>query len=319
MIVYKKGNVTKKTKDCTALIMRWRPIDGCLIEEQDGSFVLPTHHSEHGNCFYHSFKRATIRNVVLLLLLMLMTPVIFVVEPELQHIEVIVFFALLFAYAVIDMWLSVKSYEGCKQKAEFLFNLQTVFKKNAALFISVFASMASLQWYLSLKLGGFDALIVNYGNYYPEVDSHSYWRFLLGPLWHGDMQHGAVNATLTIIFASMIPANKHSITVALFSCGAVGSHIVVFLAQQIYPNDFDALLGASGGAYALVSYAFCCFCHKRHFNTAISLILLMVLSELSVSLLSNDASHTAHISGALIGAVIFLFKCRASPDPSVPL
>lgn len=208
MNIMRHGTTPKVLENLEPFIKNWRPIDGWLIQDENDNFVLPTHHSTLGRKFYKSYKNSVKRSLTFLLLAVLLICVVFIFKPMTQTIEHIALFGMLLIFVTIDMGLSIKSLDNCKQKVEFLFDLQKSFKIVFLIFAPFFFLILLSQLYLSELLGGFEPLVISYGNYYPEIDIGSLWRFVLGPLLHGDINHWLINAVLTILFATMVPITK---------------------------------------------------------------------------------------------------------------
>ncbi|MDP2562167.1 rhomboid family intramembrane serine protease [Psychrobium sp. 1_MG-2023] len=307
----KRYNTTpQKLESVELFIKEWRPIEGWLIQDDNGSFVLPTHHSTLGNSFFKSYKNSVKKSFILLLFTMLLVSFVFLFRDITQPTAHITLFVMLLSIALMDMGLSTKSIDNCKQKVEFLFELKKSFPSVLLTFAPFLIFIILTQFYLSRLLGDFETLVISFGNYYPEIGISSLWRFLLGPLFHSDIQHWLVNTILTILIASMVPMRKTLLTFYVFYVGAVGSHVVTFSVNHFYHTPFDALLGLSGGAYTLLAYAISYYYEKKYFNIIISLLSILAFSELSLSILSNDASHSAHLSGFLIG--IFIYKLKGN-------
>ncbi|MDO6427506.1 rhomboid family intramembrane serine protease [Thalassotalea sp. 1_MG-2023] len=308
MLVGQYGKRPKKLKNLEVFIKGWRPIEGWMIQDENKEFVLPTHHSILGKKFYKAYKYSTQRSFVFLLISMLLICAALIFRPTTLIVQHISLFMMLLLVISIDMWLSIKSLNSCKQKVEFLFEIQKSFKGVFLLFIPFFCITLLLQFYFSDQLGSFEAFVMYYGNYYPEIDLSSFWRFLIGPLLHGDINHWLVNIVLTILFASMMPKVNKFFIFYVFYIGAVGSHIVTFFVHKLFNTPFDALLGASGGAYTLIAVTICQLFQKKHSNVALSLVALVIFIELSVSLLPNNVSHSAHLSGFSLGILLYTTK-----------
>jgi len=305
MNIVKSGTEPKQLENLELFINKWRPVEGWLIEDKNNTFVLPINHSTLGQEFYNSYKASVKRSLIYLFGAMLIVVAVFIYKPNVNTAENILFFSLLFAYAFWDMGLSIRSLDNCREKTEFLFNLNKSFISVFTVFLPFFVLIGIVQFYSSKQLGSLELLVETVGNYYPEIDINSIWRFFTGPLIHADTKHLAINTILTIIFASMLPVSKKALIFILFYIGAVGSHVVTFLTATFYQSSFDALLGVSGGAYSLLAFTINFYLHQKNFYVAFSLFAFVALTELSVNLFSSDTSFSAHISGFIFGLVAY--------------
>jgi len=305
MNIVKCGLKPKKLKNIDVFVKNWRPVEGWLIEDKNNTFVLPINHSTLGQKFYDSYKTSVKRSFFYLLGAMLFVAVVFIFKPISNAAEHILFFSLLFTYAIFDMSLSISSIENCREKTEFLFDLNKSFIGLFVIFLPFFVLIGLVQFYSSEQLGSLESLVKTVGNYYPEIDITSIWRFFTGPLIHADTKHLTINAILTVIFASMMPLSRKTLIFVLFYMGAVGSHVVTFLIALLSNSSFDALLGGSGGAYALLAFTISFYFHKKYFYVAFSLVSFVLLTEFSINLFSSDTSFSAHSSGFTIGVITY--------------
>ncbi|WP_370316376.1 rhomboid family intramembrane serine protease [Pseudoalteromonas sp.] len=310
MNIRKYGKKPKKIVEKELFIKNWRPIEGWLIEDKNNTFVLPINHSTLGEKFFNSYKTSVKRSFLYLFLTALLVFAVLTFTSISQPVEHIIFFSMLFIFSSFDMGLSIKTFQNCKQKVEFLFEIHKSFKNTCLFFAPFFLLIWLIQLYASDKLGGLEPLVILFGNYYPEIDICSVWRFVIGPLLHGDINHWLINSVLTIIFASMLPTTKNILVFCLFYLGAVVSHITTFAIHSLYNTPFDSLLGVSGGAYTLLAYTISYYFHKKYLNVALSLFVLVIFTEISVSILSNNTSHSAHLSGLVIGFLAYAIKIQ---------
>lgn len=302
-------------------IKKWRPSEGWLVADGD-DFVLPIHHSTLTQPFYQSYcRRAKLEIIALLTFIVLMLSFQAIKPTPAFWLHFIVIGALVL-FAIIDRKTSALTLKNCRQKVEFLFNVKLVAKKIIIAFIPLFASLLFLQSWLTHHYNGFDNFVMQVGNYYPKINFDSSWRFISGPFIHADTQHLIINATLTLLFASMIPQVTVRKAFFLLASGAFFSHFFTFVFAQLFNSSFDALLGISGGSFTLLAYACACYFRIKHTHTAISLFTIFIISELSLGLLSSNTSHTAHFSGFSFGVL----ACVLSPPflagnltPKVPL
>lgn len=305
MYIQRAGKSPQKLSNLALFIRKWRPIEGWYILDQNGHYALPTHHSRLGKRFYTYYKRSVMQSLFVLMLAALLMGVILVTHPHLYTVKHAALLVGLLSIAAIDRVFSINSHENCKHKIEFLYHLQHFFKQVSIAYTSFFSVIIVTQWMVSAFLGGFEALVINYGTYYPLIELDSLWRFAIGPLIHADTKHCLVNAILTLLFASMVPITLKRASFGLFLGGAIVSHVATFITHSIVPTSYDALVGLSGGSYALLAYAFSYYCYKRYLNVAFSLLTLFVFSELSVTIIANNASHIAHISGFIVGLITY--------------
>lgn len=310
MIVKQPERESQKIVNTRLFVNAWRPIDGWLVQELDKTFVLPTHHSKLSLLFYNAYKARVLKSAVYLILSIISICVFFIYRATLPPNEYIIFFSMLFALAFIDLKLSVITINSCKQKTELLFTLKTAYMSRLLLFGPFFCFILLSQFILTEYLGSFEALIISLGNYYPKIEFSSLWRFVVGPIFHGDFNHWLINAVLTTLFSAMVPTNSKKKLFLIFVFGAVGSHIFTFIIHQLFSTPFDALVGASGGVYALLAYAIAYYCVRKHLYVVTSLLMLTIFIEYSVDIISSDISHAAHFSGLLIGLVASIAKPR---------
>lgn len=303
MKVMQPGGVTLDIKDVDGFVKKWRPIDGWLIADHSG-FVLPTHHGVLGHKFYASFRRKARIDVVILLACTFLVSVLFQVSNIDDSLKYIVIFDLLFLLAVVDRVLSILSLKCCKQKVTFIYAFKRAFKKLAGIFVFFFFGIFLLQYYLTDYFGSFENLVMVAGNYYPNIELMSSWRFLTGPFIHQDTQHWALNGTLTLLFASFIPQGKKRHLFFLLFVGAVFSHWVTYVVHCFWHTSFDSLVGMSGGAFTLLAYAITYYVRLRHFNTVFTLLGIFVLGEFSADLIAINTSHLAHFTGFVIGILV---------------
>jgi hypothetical protein len=314
MYIQRTGKSPQKLSNLALFIKSWRPIEGWYILEPNGNYSLPTHHSQLGKRFYTYYKRSVVRSLYVLLLAALLMVGIFVTSPNWYVAKHAALLAGLLIFAAMDRVLSINSYENCKQKIEFLYDLQRAFQHLGVVYIPFFVVIIVIQWGASTFLGGYEALVIHYGTYYPSIELDSLWRFAIGPLIHADIKHWLVNAILTLLFASMAPILWRRVSFGLCLGGAIVSHVAAFITQPMMSISYDAIVGISGGAYALLAYAFSYYCGKGYFNIAFSLLTLFVFSELSVTIIANHTSHAAHISGFIVGIITYV-ACKQSTKP----
>lgn len=283
-----------------SLIKKWRPADGWLIADGN-QFVLPTHHRVFGQQFYKAYCRKAKVDIAILLVCNFLILICFTVMPVAASAIHILLFTVLLILAAVDKYLSTKSVDKCKQKVAFLFNVKCAFNKVLTVFAPFFTALFILQAALPSYYDGFENLVKAVGNYYPSISLMSSWRFLTGPIIHADFQHLILNAVLTVLFACAIPQSTRSNLLSLFVLGAVLSHFLTYTVNLIFHTPFDALLGISGGSFTLLAYAIASYWRLKQIHTAVALFAIFAYCEISLGLLSTNASHAAHISGFVVG------------------
>ncbi len=307
MEIKKNGGIPVKIHDLDTFIKNWRPIDGWLISDKN-QYVLPTHHSAHGRIFYSSYCKKVKTNLMAIVSCLLSVILLLVFKPVENNQALIVVFSLLLLFSICDGILSVWSINSCRQKIEFLFNFKSTSELHGPPLALLMCVMYSIQWLLEVYYGSQESLIISVGNYYPEIDIFSSWRFITGAFLHGDLQHWILNTLLAILFASTIPKTKLFKTVLILILGAATSHCITYFYHLASDSSFDCLLGISGGVFALLAYSVIAHLRQNAKSTALTLFAIMVLSELSLALLTDNSSHTAHISGFLFGITIALLN-----------
>ncbi|MDC8832049.1 rhomboid family intramembrane serine protease [Alteromonas gilva] len=303
MRIMQPGSSPVDIKNDAQFIKKWRPLEGWLVADGD-DFVLPTHHPVFARQFYASYCRKAHRDIIVTIIFFVLILSLLVTKPVEASSMYLVVFGLLFLFAVIDKKMSTMSLHNCQQKVEFLYNTKTAVKHMAVALLPCFIALFAVQVWMTHYFDGYENLIVHAGNYYPNVSLISSWRFITGPLIHADSQHLIINAVLSVLFASMIPRATRRNVLSLLIAGAVVSHFSTYLFAQYFHSSFDALLGISGGSFALLACAIICYLRMQRINTALSLLAIFVLSELSLGLLSNNVSHVAHLSGFLLGITV---------------
>jgi len=290
-------------------IKKWRPIDGCLIEESNGDFVLPTHHSLIGEEIYNSHKQSMKKNYLWSLLICICICIYLnFTSSEVKFNQLLIYIILLFIIT-IDNFLNTLTIGNLKIRAEFCYQVNNSCRKTSIIFIPFFIFIILAQTYIATLVGGTEQVIINYGNYYPEISVSSLWRFLIGAFIHGDYTHWGINMIITILFSSIIPSIKVKNIFVLFIVSAIISHVITYIVDTNFNSLNDALCGVSGGSFALLAFSICHFSfEKKYFTIVFSLSTLVIFSTVSAMLLTNNTSHIAHLSGFILGGLYYLIN-----------
>lgn len=318
MNVFKVGEKIKEVESLNLFIRKWRPIDGWLIQDQNGVFVLPSHHSLISQDIYRQYRKNLLRNfLILCLTTTFICTYFYFTEPQFLSQKTFAF-SLLPITAALGMFFSVNSFESFQNKSEALFNFQRHFKDRFKVFVPFYIAIGVAQFWSYHYLGGFEELVIRYGNYYPSIEIETSWRFVTGSIIHADFKHLLLNMVITVLFASTLSFSKSRYAYILFMFGAVASHAITsFASLHLYIGQSDALVGLSGGAYTLLAFSICYYLFKKkHLNIAFQFVLLIVYGEISSALLSNNSSHTAHIGGFIVGVICYftLHWRRTAPN-----
>lgn len=315
MKIKKNEGIPVKIHDLDTFIKNWRPIDGWMISDNN-QYVLPTHHSELGNIFYSSYRKKVKASLIAIAFCLLSVILLLAFKPVENNQAFIMVFSLILLFSICDGVLSVRNIESCRQKTEFLFNFKSTSELHSPPLALLMCAMYSIQWLLEFYFGSLESLVIFVGNYYPEITFFSSWRFITGSFLHGDLQHWILNTLLAILFASTIPRTKLLKIGSILILGAAISHCTTYFYHLAYDSSFDCLLGISGGVFALLAYSIIAHLRQNAKSTAATLFGIMVLSEVSLALLTDNSSHTAHISGFLFGIIFALFNFSKPHSPS---
>lgn len=306
MRTIKPGGEPQIIDSVTRFIKGWRPVDAYLIEDKVGEFVIPTEHSRLGADFCVAYRHQSRKHALITCSLAFIASLLLYLEPSV--IELGAGLALIFVllFSTLDSLLGGATNENCRARVEFCFYLNRAFKNNAKTFLPFFVAIYALQLGVTWFIGSTDALIIGLGNYFPNIQIDSIWRFLTGPWIHADIKHWIMNLLLTLMAAATIPTNKVSSLFGVFVIGAVGSHVIRYGMSFMMLSDTDALVGASGGTFALLGFS-CMYrlIDKRQNCLVLTLAGFLICSAGAAALMTDNVSTIAHVSGFLLGVLCY--------------
>ncbi|MDT8399845.1 MAG: rhomboid family intramembrane serine protease [Pseudomonadales bacterium] len=211
--------------------------------------------------------------------------------------------ALFFVFFAFDYGLSLRVERYMQERALYLASLCLKNNRDLKLGALLFLMAGLMQYFVQRHSGGLEPLIRQYGLMNDFKLASESWRLISGPFIHSSITHWANNFIYLIITLALTASfRKHALWWLMLFLVLTG------LAFRLipYPLRPDALVGISGGIFALFGLSFHdSLMHRDNFPRYFFVMLgcFIVMMTAFPYLLSPRASGFAHLTGLLTGFI----------------
>ncbi len=286
----------------------WHPNDPILASVPGSAYLLPPICIPELAPKIH--KRAKAQGLLLLAICGLMTfafGILGVFEKSQYLLRGTVVFLLIFLLGLAQYRLILADPVRTRAYARFCSWSYIQNQNNTLLFCAIMAGAAASQIILQSSVGGLYPLVERFGLEFEKATAQP-WRYLTGPFFHSGPAHWLANFVMLIIFAGMSsPIGRARSLWLVYLAGVyIPAFILTFMPHSIRS---DALLGVSGGVFALMGWFGGVSVRNRpvfpYSLGYLVLITALVLALIS-SLLDPRSSWFCHTSGFAIGVMLGL-------------
>ncbi len=229
-----------------------------------------------------------------------------------EQLTTISILVLTLIFLEIDRRYSRMDLESAKEKQLFFEYANSHNPATLVVFMVLMVTAGFVQLVYQLKIGSFEDLVLAYGLYFETAESGEIWRFFVGPFIHSGLTHWLFNFILLVLIGRLLGLFEPRWSISLFLIGTWFSGFCAFLS----PWRLDALVGVSGGVYALFAgVAIAALKSREHYPRRFPEFMLTVgVTNIILGYLASPTtSNTAHIAGFLAG---ILFSLLVSPNHS---
>lgn len=296
-------------------IRRWHPFDPLLVASPESIYFLPpVCVSPLSGRVHNSLLRRSKVSLYWVCFVSLMITLLWITDVGSQRYAPLVLAAsAIVGYLYFDYHFICKNIENLSDRALFNCWIYQEGGRFAATMVCILVVSGVTQALVSSRIGGLIPTVNLYGALFTDIKSGQYWRYLTGPFIHSGAVHWISNLAMVTIAAGLAGAMGRAWF--LFLLFMTANVVAIFLVgHEVSGSRPDALLGVSGGIFALFGWSVGITLMRRRILPAYLWVTILLFSLINIglaSMLVKKGSDVTHLSGFLVGLMFGLFVMGA--------
>lgn len=226
--------------------------------------------------------------------------------PEYRQLiaRMMAFLAVIGAYCSLDYWLTFRSNDDLKDRANYYAWLFIKSPRYVYGFLIFYLLSGVLQWQDT------ETFLARYALLF-DLPSNEPWRFMTGSLIHASLAHWLTNLVMCLGVVALCAPSLGLMTMPVF----VGGGTLSFLATYVFESHFsvssaDGLVGTSGGIAALLG---CMIGLTLRYPASypkrlgFTVMYFLLVNSILGAIFQANTSLACHLAGAGVGAFVALF------------